>query len=215
MSLCHIKYLDSTFFARPTEVVARNLLGKKLVRILFKKLGKIERLSGIIVETEAYGFKDDPASHAYRGISPRNVSMFGKVGRAYIYFTYGNHYCLNVCARSNRFEAGAVLIRALEPVEGIETMEIFRKSNNVFSLTSGPGKLTEALNITRRLDGEDMTNPRNPLYLEHGLEPPIVVTTARIGISRALNRKWRFVIGSEIEGKLSKYASRRTYRHFD
>jgi DNA-3-methyladenine glycosylase len=215
MSLCHIKYLDSTFFARPTEVVARNLLGKKLVRILFRKLGKIERLSGIIVETEAYGSKDDPASHAYRGISPRNASMFGEVGRAYIYFTYGNHYCLNVCARSNRFEAGAVLIRALQPVEGVQTMQIFRKSNNVLSLTSGPGKLTEALNITRQLDGEDMTSPENTLYLEHGFEPPIVVTTARIGISRAINKKWRFVVGTEIEGKLGKYASRRSYRHCD
>jgi DNA-3-methyladenine glycosylase len=215
VSLCPIKYLSSTFFDRPTEVVARNLLGKMLVRILFTKLGKTERLSGIIVETEAYGSKNDPASHAYRGISPRNVSMFGQVGRAYIYFTYGNHYCLNVCARSNRLEAGAVLIRALEPVEGIGRMEIFRKSNDVFSLTSGPGKLTEALDITRRFDGEDMTNPQNILHIEHGLDPSNVVKTARIGISRALNKKWRFVIGGEIEGRLSKYASRRTYRHFD
>jgi len=103
---------NSSFYQRPTEVVAKDLVGKKLVRTI-RNNKKHFRLAGIIVETEAYGYSDDLASHAYVGPTDRNKVMFGNVGRAYVYFTYGNHFCLNVSARRSKAEAGAVLIRGL------------------------------------------------------------------------------------------------------
>ncbi len=185
---------NSSFYQRPTEVVARDLVGKKLVRtIKNKKKKKQFRLVGIIVETEAYGYRDDLASHAHVGQTVRNKVMFGNVGRAYVYFTYGNHFCLNVSARRSKVEAGAVLIRGIEPVEGIELMRQFRPVDDIFSLTSGPGKLTQALNITSSLNGTDMTNSESEIYIEFGKTPKCIVTTPRIGITRAVDREWRFV----------------------
>jgi DNA-3-methyladenine glycosylase len=143
---------DSSFYSRPTKVVARELLGKTLVRLIVNTMGQLTRISGIIVETEAYGFRDDPASHAYRGLTLRNNAMFGGIGRAYVYFTYGNHFCVNVTARSHEIKAGAVLIRALQPLEGIDLMKCNRKTDNILSLTSGPGKVTQSLNINRALN---------------------------------------------------------------
>ncbi|MGC2574693.1 MAG: DNA-3-methyladenine glycosylase, partial [Candidatus Nitrosopolaris sp.] len=137
--------LDRSFYNRPTDLVAMDLLGNKLVRIISNTGEKPKRLSGIIVETEAYGFKEDAASHAFRGQTPRNAVMFGEAGRAYIYFIYGNHFCVNVSARPFEIEAGAVLIRALQPVEGIKCMKIYRKTSEELSLTSGPGKIGQAL----------------------------------------------------------------------
>ena len=131
---------NSSFYHWPTEVVAKDLVGKKLVRTI-RNNKKHFRLAGIIVETEAYGYSDDLASHAYVGPTDRNKVMFGNVGRAYVYFTYGNHFCLNVSARRSKVEAGAVLIRGIEPVEGVELMRQFRPVDDIFSLTSGPGKL--------------------------------------------------------------------------
>ena len=192
----------SSFYQRPTEVVARDLIGKKLVRIM-RDNGKEFRLAGIIVETEAYGCTDDPASHAYSGATARNKIMFGNVGKAYVYFTYGNHFCLNISARTNNAEAGAVLIRGIEPVEGIESMKQFRRVDNIFSLTSGPGKLTQALKITSALNGIDMTNSKSELYTEFGRRPRHIVTTPRIGITRAIDKEWRFVNPS------SPYVSRK------
>src|SRR5918911_1113572 len=154
---------DSLFYQRPTEVVARDLIGKKLVRII-RDTRKQFRLAGIIVETEAYGGNDDPASHAYMRTTARNKVMFGNVGRAYVYFTYGNHFCLNVSARRSKVGAGAVLIRGIEPVEGIELMRQFRPVDDIFSLTSGPGKLTQALKITLALNGTDLTSSDSELY---------------------------------------------------
>jgi DNA-3-methyladenine glycosylase len=151
------------------------------------------RLSGIIVETEAYGYSDDLASHAYVGPTGRNKIMFGDVGKAYVYFTYGNHFCLNVSARRSKVEAGAILIRGIEPVEGIELMRQFRPVDDIYSLTSGPGKLTQALNITSLLNGTDMTNSESEIYIEFGKRPKHIVTTPRIGITRALDKEWRFV----------------------
>jgi DNA-3-methyladenine glycosylase len=182
----------SSFYQRPTEIVARDLVGKKLVRII-RKNRKQFRLAGIIVETEAYGYSDDPASHACMGATARNKVMFGDVGRAYVYFTYGNHFCLNVSARKSNVEAGAVLIRGIEPVEGIELMKQFRPVDDVFSLTSGPGKLTQALKITSALNGTNMTNSESELYIEFGKRPKRIVTTSRIGITRAVDKEWRFV----------------------
>ena len=184
---------NSSFYQRPTEVVAKDLLGKKLVRTIRKDNNKQFRLAGIIVETEAYGYSDDLASHAYVGPTGRNKIMFGDVGRAYVYFTYGNHYCLNVSARRSKVEAGAVLIRGIEPVEGVELMRQFRPVDDIFSLTSGPGKLTQALNITSSLNGTDMTNSESEIYVEFGKRPKHIVTTPRIGITQAVDKEWRFV----------------------
>ena len=182
----------SSFYQRPTEVVARDLVGKKLVRILGKNRKQL-RLAGIIVETEAYGCSDDPASHAYMGATARNKAMFGDVGRAYVYFTYGNHFCLNISARTSNVDAGAVLIRGIEPIEGIELMRQLRPVDDVLSLTSGPGKLTQALNITSALNGTDMTSSDSELYIEYGRRPKNIITTPRIGITRAVDKEWRFV----------------------
>jgi DNA-3-methyladenine glycosylase len=194
--------LPGSFYRRPTEVVARDLVGKRLVRIL-RKNGRAFRLAGTIVETEAYGYSDDPASHACMGPTARNRVMFGEVGRAYVYFTYGNHFCVNVSARSSRAEAGAVLIRGLEPVQGIDLMRQLRPVDDVFSLTSGPGKLTQALSITSALNGADMTSLDSELHMEFGAKPGRVLATPRIGITRAADRVWRFVDPS------SPYASRK------
>jgi DNA-3-methyladenine glycosylase len=183
---------NGSFYQRPTEFVAKDLVGKKLVRTI-RNNKKQFRLAGIIVETEAYGYSDDLASHAYVGPTDRNKVMFGNVGRAYVYFTYGNHFCLNVSARRSKVEAGAVLIRGIEPVEGVELMRQFRPVDDIFSLTSGPGKLTQALNITSSLNGTDMTNPESEIYIESSKRPKGIVTTSRIGITRAMDKEWRFV----------------------
>jgi DNA-3-methyladenine glycosylase len=172
--------------------VAKDLVGKKLVRTI-RNNKKQFRLAGIIVETEAYGYSDDLASHAYVGPTDRNKVMFGNVGRAYVYFTYGNHFCLNISARRSKAEAGAVLIRGIEPIEGVELMRQFRPVDDIFSLTSGPGKLTQALNITSSLNGTNMTNPESEIYIESGKRPKGIVTTPRIGITRAMDKEWRFV----------------------
>ncbi|HEU0144150.1 MAG TPA: DNA-3-methyladenine glycosylase, partial [Nitrososphaera sp.] len=106
---------------------------------------------------------------------------------------YGNHFCLNVSARRSRVEAGAVLIRGIEPVEGVELMRQFRPVDDISSLTSGPGKLTQALNITSSLNGTDMTNSESEIYIEFGKKPKRIVTTPRIGITRAVDKEWRFI----------------------
>jgi DNA-3-methyladenine glycosylase len=176
---------------RPTDIVASDLVGTKLVRTI-----KSHRLAGTIVETEAYGYRDDPASHARMGITGRNAVMFGDVGRAYVYLTYGSHFCVNVSARSGNVEAGAVLIRGLEPLEGVEVMKRFRPVENIFSLTSGPGKLTQALRIDSLLNGVDMTDPQSELHIEFGEKPKSIVATTRIGITKAAERTWRFIDAS-------------------
>jgi DNA-3-methyladenine glycosylase len=201
---------SSSFYERPTEVVAKDLLGKKLVRALTNNKKQKFRLAGIIVETEAYGYSDDLASHAHSGPTGRNKVMFGNVGRAYVYFTYGNHFCLNVAARRSSIEAGAVLIRGIEPVEGVELMRQFRPVENILSLTSGPGKLTQALNITSAFNGMDMTDSGSEIYIEEGKRPKHIITTPRIGITRAVDKEWRFIDPS------SPYISRKwqiNYNH--
>jgi DNA-3-methyladenine glycosylase len=197
-----VNCLAAPFYRRPTEIVARDLVGKTLVRVI-KKNGRKFRLAGRIIESEAYGHDDDPASHACMGSTQRNSVMFGEVGRAYVYFTYGNHFCVNVSARASKAKAGAVLIRGIEPVEGLEFMKQFRRVDDVFSLTSGPGKLTQALRINSALNGVDMTDPDSELYIEAGRKPERVLSTSRIGITRATDREWRFI------DPLSPYVSRR------
>jgi DNA-3-methyladenine glycosylase len=178
------------------------LIGKTLVRTISIG-GKNSRLSGAIVETEAYEGRNDPASHARMGPTPRNSVMFGQVGRAYIYFTYGTHYCFNITARSSRQDAGAVLIRALEPIEGIEVMKLHRICDKSYSLTSGPGKLAQALQIGPIFNGIDLTTQDSGVFVEKGPRPTQIISTPRIGITRGVDRNWRFV------NLLSKYASRR------
>jgi DNA-3-methyladenine glycosylase len=181
------------FFLRPTVAVARDLLGARLVRTLPDGV-----LIGRIVETEAY-LQDDPACHGVRETpdgcthrrTARNATMFGPPGRAYVYFTYGNHFMVNVVTQPEGIPE-AVLIRALEPLEGCEIMAHLRRQDDPRAFASGPGKLTQALAITAALDGHDLALP--PLQLLQGdpVPDPAVVTAARIGISRAVDQPWRF-----------------------
>ena len=192
-----IDCIDKEFYSRPTAVVARDLVGMKLVRSLVVD-GLKSRLSGIIVETEAYGGRDDQASHARVGLTPRNSVMFGQVGRAYVYFTYGNHFCVNISARSPKQPAGAVLIRALEPAEGIARMKSNRNQDDLYSLASGPGRLTRSMGITPTLNGVDMTRSDSELFIEIGRSPRRIISTPRIGITRAIEKRWRFIDPSSI-----------------
>lgn len=192
--------LEKSFFEDETHRVAQSLIGKMLVRYVCF-FGNYYRLSGIITETEAYGYKDDPASHAFKGKTARNQAMFGQVGIAYVYFIYGNHYCLNVVAKCRNEPAGAVLIRSVEPIEGIGLMKIFRRTNNVLDLTTGPGRLTQALRITKKHNTLDLVDNKNNkfLYIEENASPNkkckfTVNRTARIGISIAMEREWRYMM---------------------
>jgi DNA-3-methyladenine glycosylase len=197
--------LPLEFYSRETVDVAKDLLGKALVRHVRKSVV----LEGRIVEVEAYRGRDDPASHAYKGQTERNKVMFGRVGLAYIYFIYGNHYCLNVTARRESEQAGAVLLRAIEPIKGIKYMmrnrgekeeRAPRRGENVappLHLANGPGKLTEAMQITRKLDGADMTDCDSTLFIKEHAESPDdlqIVSTPRIGINLGKDRLWRFYI---------------------
>ena len=183
--------LEESFYSRATVQVASDLIGCLLVRTLDLD-GKRQRLAGVIVETEAYGHADDPASHACKGMTRRNEAMFGRVGRSYVYFTYGSHHCLNVSARSPEAAAGAVLIRGIEPLEGVEEMNRFRQVGDMRLLASGPGRLTQAMQITLDHNGVDMTDPRSGLCILGGSKRS-VAATARIGITKAAERPWRFV----------------------
>ena len=183
--------LEESFYSRATVQVASDLIGCLLVRTLDLD-GKRQRLAGVIIETEAYGHADDPASHACKGMTRRNEAMFGRVGRSYVYFTYGSHHCLNVSARSPEAAAGAVLIRGIEPLEGVEEMNRFRQVGDLRLLASGPGRLTQAMQITLDHNGVDMTDPRSGLCILGGSKRS-VAATARIGITKAAERPWRFV----------------------
>ncbi len=175
--------LKKSFFNKPTITVAKNLLGKFLVH---------KSLVGKIVETEAY-LKDDPASHAFKGKTERNKSVFGRPGISYVYFTYGMHYCFNVV--TNKGFGEAILIRALEPIEGIEIMKKNRKTSDVKNLCSGPAKLTIALGITRKEDSIDLIDKKSSLKLMQGKKESFkIVATKRIGISQAKEKQYRFYI---------------------
>ena len=184
-----LETIKREFYAENSVKVAEKLLGKLLVRELPEGT-----LIGKIVEVEAYGGRDDPASHAYRGKTPRNQVMFGKPGLAYIYFTYGMHYCLNVKAEREGVP-GAVLIRALEPIEGIEIMKKNRGVEKITELTSGPAKLTKALRITTELNGWDLTLGKKLFICKSPREEKFeIVAAPRIGIKAGTERLWRFYI---------------------
>ena len=180
------------FYERDTPVVARDLLGKKLVRLLGEDSRDQERLVGIITETEAYGGEDDPASHAFRGRTPRNSIMFERGGLSYIYFIYGMYHCINVSAHSKTEKAGAVLIRSILPIEGIEKMMVPGNLKYTGGLANGPGKLTRALIIDRSHNGLDMTDCACSLHIENGRTPKRILAAPRIGISVGTEVRWRF-----------------------
>jgi len=181
------KKLERDFFTQPTLQVARKLLGKYLV---LKQNGTM--LSGKIVETEAYIGKNDPASHAFGRITPRNQIMYGPPGFAYIYFIYGNYFCLNFVTEEKGFPA-AVLIRALEPSDGIEKMSKNRNSVAPENLTNGPGKLCQAFGIDKNLNGCDITS--NSLFVEDRNETVDQIESSnRIGVREGNDKKWRFYI---------------------
>ncbi|HJM79746.1 MAG TPA: DNA-3-methyladenine glycosylase [Nitrosopumilus sp.] len=180
--------LPREFYQKDTVIVAKKLLGKKIVR----KIGRI-KISGIITETEAYRHKDDPASHAFNKITERNKVMFGDVGIAYVYFTYGMHYCFNIVAKKSKVPAGAVLIRAIKPIEGILKMQENRNLKKLKNLTDGPAKLTQALEITKKHYGVDLTK-KSEIYITEGIEVKKITKSSRVGIKNGKNLLWNFKI---------------------
>jgi DNA-3-methyladenine glycosylase len=198
------KLLPRSFYIHPPDVVSRNLLGKLVTHRLDG-----ESLTGRIVEVEAYFGLDDPASHSFVGKTERNAVLFGPPGVAYVYFIYGMYYCLNVSCEPDG-QAGGILIRALEPVEGLATMARLRKlpaNAKPQLLTSGPGRLCQALGITRAgHNGIDVTKATSELqFRDDGYRPEEILATPRIGISKAVERPHRFVIAGNrfVSGKLS------------
>lgn len=178
--------MDERFFARDAVAVAADLLGARLL---------VDGVGGLVVETEAYR-QDDEASHSFRGQTAGNVARFGKPGRAYVYRSYGLHWCFNiVCERGS-----AVLIRALEPTHGLETMMARRAVGEARKLCAGPGNLCKALAITGAMNGLSVL--ADPFSLEPPFEMPASASGVRIGISKAAERPWRFAV------KGSRYLSR-------
>jgi DNA-3-methyladenine glycosylase len=171
--------LDRAFFVRPAAAVAPDLIGAIL---------RIDGVGGLIVETEAYD-QADPASHSFTGPTPRNASMFGPPGCAYVYRSYGLHWCLNVVCNAEG-HGGAVLIRALEPLYGLERMVERRGTDAPRRLCSGPGRLCQALAVTKGLDGAPLDRP--PFALHPRAAAPEIAIGPRIGISKAVEVPWRF-----------------------
>ena len=180
--------LEKEFYERETVTVAKQLIGKKLTR----KIQNTE-VTGIIVETEAYRGKDDPASHAATSMTNRNRTMFGSVGRSYVYFTYGMYFMLNVVAKSKKQNAGAVLIRGIFPQDGIKIMLKNRGIRDVNKITNGPGKLTIAMNISMKENNRDLTK-KSSIYISEGITPKKIEKSTRIGISKGIDKEWNFSI---------------------
>ena len=176
--------LPRSFYARDAHEVAPDLLGHVLVRAFRDGT----RAAARIVEVEAYG-PDDPASHAFRGMTPRNELMFGPPGHLYVYFTYGMHHCIN--AVTGRVGEGtAVLLRAAEPLEGVEEMVSRRGRERILDLCSGPGRLAQALGVARRENGTDLV-AGDALWVERGSRPEPVGAGIRIGVHETA-RPWRY-----------------------
>jgi DNA-3-methyladenine glycosylase len=182
--------LPRKFYNRPTLTVARNLIGARLVRVLDGV-----KLVGIITETEAYISGKDLACHAKAGRTPRTAVMFEEPGHAYVYFTYGNHWMLNVVTERVGFPA-AVLIRAIQPVEGVDLMMERRYGRDTY----GPGKLCQAMGITKLENGVDLTKKSGNLWIEAGIKVPnsLVTKGPRVGLNNTpepwLSKPWRFLV---------------------
>jgi DNA-3-methyladenine glycosylase len=200
-SVGRVTLLKEEFYNRDPRVVARALLGKLLIR---KLPGKI--LAGRIVETEAYLGEDDAAAHTAAGRTPRNSVLFGPPGYAYVYFIYGNHYCLNVSCLPDGVPGG-VLFRALEPVTGVEhmaeargvdlTSDVDLKNVSILrKISSGPGRLSEAMDITRERDnGKNLMSARSDLYIANGgYRVRRITVTPRIGIVKSVAHQLRYFI---------------------
>jgi DNA-3-methyladenine glycosylase len=192
------KRVAREFFERDPRKVSPELLGKLLVRREGRTL-----LAGRIVEVEAYLGEDDPAAHAYSGRTPRNAVLFGPAGHAYVYFIYGMHFCANIsCMKEG--EAGCVLLRALEPVVGVKEMSESRglllgrdpSMVKLRQIASGPGRLCQALGITRERDnGKDLCSANSDLWVaDVGHDPARVISTPRIGIRKAVDEPLRYFI---------------------
>ena len=185
--MASLRPLPREFYARPAFTVARALLGRVLVHDAPQG-----RVAGRIVEVEAYRGGGDPASHAFRGPTPRNLVMFGEPGRAYVYFTYGMHHCLNVvCEPAGK--AAAVLIRAFEPLVGAGSMRVRRGVEESVRLGRGPGCVARALGLNRTHDGLDLS--AGPLFIAEAPRECAshrIVAGPRIGIRVGLERDWRF-----------------------
>lgn len=199
-----LRVLPRSFYDRDPRLAGPDLLGKVLVR----KVGR-KRLLGRIVEVEAYLGADDPAAHASIGKTPRNAVLFGPPGYAYVYFIYGNHYCLNVSCLPDG-TPGGILFRAVEPLAGIDEMLQHRgleKGSDLRKLTSGPGRLAEAFEITRDRDNaKDLTNAKSDLYIaDDSTPPPRVLITKRIGITKAADMPLRYIIAGNqfVSGRLT------------
>ena len=178
-ALCPVHQLAGIDFMAPAELVARQLIG---VTVL------VDGVGGRIVETEAYD-REDPASHAYSGPTPRNFAMFGPPAHAYVYRSYGIHWCLNFVCMEEGHGAG-VLIRAIEPLAGLDVMRARRDAQDVHMLCSGPGKLCQALDVTRDFNGVSLAAP--PFELQAAPPGLEVIAGPRIGISKAMDVPWRF-----------------------
>jgi DNA-3-methyladenine glycosylase len=184
--------LPRRWFARPGPDLAPDVLGRVLVR----RLPDGTRLAVRIVETEAYA-QGDPASHSFRGPTPRTAVMFGPPGHAYVYYTYGMHHCVNVVAGETG-TGTAVLVRAAEPVDGIDAMARHRGTDDLRLLCSGPARLCEALAVDRALDGTDLVRG-TALSLHEGVPVPrrAVLASTRVGIRTGIDRPWRFRIAGD------------------
>lgn len=186
--------LPREFYNRPTLTVARELIGARLVRILDGV-----KLVGLISETEAYVGETDLACHAKAGRTPRTLPMYGPPGHAYVYFTYGNHWMLNTVTEKEDFPA-AVLIRAIRPIEGVESMSARRGGRDTF----GPGKLTQAMGITKIENTVDLTEAGSGLWIEAGFSIPDenVTIGPRVGLNSVpepwLSKPWRFFVKDSI-----------------
>jgi DNA-3-methyladenine glycosylase len=183
------KRLTPADFALPSEQVAQALIGATVL---------VDGVGGLIVETEAYD-RTDPASHSFAGPTPRNQAMFGPPGRAYVYRSYGIHWCLNFVCREEGHGAG-VLIRAIEPMHGLDVMRQRRGLEDPRLLGSGPGRVGQALGITHDLNGRRLDQP--PFEVFAAVENPPIAVGPRIGISKALELHWRFGLAG------SKFLSR-------
>jgi DNA-3-methyladenine glycosylase len=202
------RLVEQTFFDRPVLTVARALLGC----VLRSRIGDAEvRLR--ISEVEAYAGAADPASHAYRGQRPRNVTMFGPGGHAYVYFTYGMHFCVNlVCGPVG--EPSAVLLRAGEIVQGLEVATARRSGVVARDLARGPARLTKALGIGREQDGADVCTADSDLslYSGHPVPDPAVRTGPRVGVSSAAEVPWRYWIADDRTVSVYRPAVKRVRR---
>jgi DNA-3-methyladenine glycosylase len=191
--------LPCEFFSRPALTVARDLLGTRLVR-----LENGQRLSGLITETEAYSGEEDLGCHAKVGRTARTQVMYGLSGHAYVYFTYGMHWCLNIVVEAEGYPA-AVLIRAIFPTEGLELIAARRDGVPRANWTDGPAKLTRALHIAKDFNGADLCTPAAQLFIEPGIQIPDsqINVTARIGLKNVpepwKSIPWRFLVAPGLD----------------